>query len=109
MINAGSIPKLVDLLSSQSPQVSEQAVWALGNIAGDGPAARDLVISAGAIPPLLELAKSSVMISTLRNVVWTISNLCRNKNQSPPFDSVKVCLPMLYDMLHSSDKDVLGK
>jgi hypothetical protein len=31
-----------------------QAVWALGNIAGDSPRCRDLVLSMNALPPLLE-------------------------------------------------------
>ena len=35
--------------------VVEQAVWALGNIAGDGPDFRNLVLEAGVIEPLIEL------------------------------------------------------
>ena len=45
----------VKLLSSQHTNVAEQAVWALGNIAGDGPDLRDHVIECGAVPPLLAL------------------------------------------------------
>jgi importin subunit alpha-2 len=37
--------------------VAEQAVWALGNIAGDGPELRDLVIEQGIINPLITLIK----------------------------------------------------
>jgi hypothetical protein len=35
-----------------------QAVWALGNIAGDGPMLRDFVIKSGVAEPLLRLARS---------------------------------------------------
>lgn len=44
VVNAGAIPIFVNLLESPAENVREQAVWALGNIAGDGPDCRDLVL-----------------------------------------------------------------
>ena len=60
MVKAGAVPKFVSLLKAGEENVCEQAVWALGNIAGDGPRFRDLVIENGAIEPLLTLVKVSV-------------------------------------------------
>merc|ERR1719386_299549 len=37
VVNNGALPIFVDLLRSPSDDVKEQAVWALGNIAGDSP------------------------------------------------------------------------
>ena len=37
VIDHGAIPKFVELLMSPNDDVREQAVWALGNIAGDSP------------------------------------------------------------------------
>lgn len=69
------------MISNQSRLLftTMQAVWALGNIAGDSPHCRDLVLNAGALPPLLEQLKEGSKVSMLRNATWTLSNFCRGK------------------------------
>ena len=108
VIRNGAIPKLVQLLKSPAINVAEQAVWALGNIAGDGPTPRDLVLNEGALQLLIALITPETSTSFVRNIVWTLSNLCRNKNPAPPFDIVKEGLPILNRLLSFPDKDVLG-
>lgn len=54
---AGAIPKFVNLLRSESINVAEQSVWALGNIAGDGPITRDEVLRYDTVEVLLEILK----------------------------------------------------
>lgn len=67
--------------------ISLQAVWALGNIAGDSPKCRDFVLGHNALPSLLEQMKEDSKISMLRNATWTLSNFCRGK-PSPSFVTV---------------------
>ena len=100
------MPIFVRLLMSPNDDVREQAVWALGNIAGDSPPCRDLVLQAGAMHPLLNQLHQNSKLSMLRNATWTLSNFCRGKPQ-PDFELVRSCLPTLSQLIYSPDEEVL--
>ncbi|CAH2078914.1 unnamed protein product [Thlaspi arvense] len=106
VIEHNAVPIFVRLLASQSDDVREQAVWALGNVAGDSPRCRDLVLGQGALIPLLSQLNEHAKLSMLRNATWTLSNFCRGKPQ-PPFDQVRPALPALERLIHSTDEEVL--
>lgn len=55
---SGAIPILVKLLESSEAEVREQAAWALGNVAGDGPESRDAVLLGGILQPLVKIIKN---------------------------------------------------
>ncbi|XP_061605789.1 importin subunit alpha-1 [Phyllopteryx taeniolatus] len=112
VVQGGAIPAFIRLVTSPHQHISEQAIWALGNIAGDGSAMRDKVIKHGAVAALLSLLTvpdlSVLSPGYLRNVTWTVSNLCRNKNPSPPVSAVQQLLPALIRLLDHDDKEVLA-
>jgi hypothetical protein len=106
VVRCGAVPLLVQLLYSKDVHVCEQALWALANISGDGPECRDFVVSSGIIDPLLSFVNPGTPPAFLRNVSWTLSNLCRNKNPSPPFESVCKTLPALVYLVQNNDMAV---
>mmetsp|Transcript_49092 Transcript_49092/g.72936 ORF Transcript_49092/g.72936 Transcript_49092/m.72936 type:complete len:554 (+) Transcript_49092:72-1733(+) len=106
VMDSGAVPIFVRLLSSPNDDVREQAVWALGNIAGDSPPCRDLVLGAVAMQPLLQQLHQNSKLSMLRNATWTLSNFCRGKPQ-PDFNMVRPALPTLAQLIFSPDEEVL--
>ena len=99
-------------ISSPNLEVVEQAVWALGNIAGDCTRLRDHVLESGVLEPLFAFIE---MTATQQKMVPlqtppSLSNLVRGKN--PPWDKVVCTVPLLTRLLSIDDsevhQDVLG-
>lgn len=107
VVQSGAVTHFMRLLESKHQNVCEQAVWALGNIIGDGPALRDYVIRHGVVKPLLNFIDPNVPLTFLRNVTWVIVNLCRNKEPPPPMETIKELLPALGVLIHHHDLDIL--
>ncbi|KAG2391816.1 hypothetical protein C9374_013301 [Naegleria lovaniensis] len=106
LIQLGAVPMLIQLLSSPNDDVKDQAVWALANIAGDGPATRNVVLRAGILAPLLKIIEENPKVSILRNATWAVSNLFRGK-PFPDFDLISPSIPVLAQLLFSTDEEIL--
>merc|ERR1712151_267139 len=106
VVEHGALPIFVELLQSQNDDVREQAVWALGNIAGDSPNFRDLVLQSGGLNPIMAVLRESEKTSMMRNATWALSNLCRGK-PPPPLEWVSPALGTLAQLICHNDVEVL--
>ncbi|KAK8531625.1 hypothetical protein V6N13_130990 [Hibiscus sabdariffa] len=107
VIDHGVADIFVKLLGSPNDDVREKAVLALGNVACDSPRNRDIVLSHGALLPLLAQLNGHAKLSMLINATWTLSSFCMGEPQ-PPFDQVKPALPVLAHLIHSNNEEVIG-
>lgn len=108
IIERGAVPVFIQLLSSHNEELRDQAVWAIGNIAGDSPEFRDYVLQQGVLHPLLQLLQlPNNKLSLIRNAAWTLSNFCRGK-PAPKLNAVVPAIPMLAQLLKSSDDEVIA-
>lgn len=111
VIDHGAVPIFVKLLSSSRDDIREQAVWALGNIAGDSPDFRDLVLKSGGLNPLLHqirlaLQSPTPKVTMLRNATWTLSNCARGKPRAS-LDQITSAIPIIKELIFSTDVEVL--
>lgn len=99
----------INLMKSPNVEVRDQSIWALGNIAGDGPVLRDFLLSHDNLVPNIDfLWNFALSPSGLRNLMWTLSNLARGKPR-PAFDSVLRLLPFIKRIYECepNDTDIL--
>ena len=108
VVDLGVTPQLVQLLRSPNPDVREQCLWCLGNIAGDRTEYRDMILrTPNALTNLLLNITHPEHTSMLRNAAWALSNFARGKPQ-PELALIKDALPVVAELLGKcTDTDAL--
>jgi hypothetical protein len=81
LIHSGAVPLVIQLLKTFRDNVTEQAIWFLGNQAGDSPKSRYLVLKMKGFDAILALNVPELKLSGMRNATWAISNPARGKHQ----------------------------
>ncbi|KAG8479285.1 hypothetical protein CXB51_029086 [Gossypium anomalum] len=102
VIQAGVVPRFVELLGSPNDDVRKRVAWALGKIASNSLRCRDQVLGHGALLPFLALLNEHAEFPMLRIATQSLSMFCK-----PPFDQVKLVLPTLARIIHSNDDELV--
>ncbi|KAI5074348.1 hypothetical protein GOP47_0010309 [Adiantum capillus-veneris] len=85
-----ALPLLIAHLGERSAlPVAEQCAWAVGNVAGEGEKARDILIAQGALLPLAKLLLSNK--STLaKTAAWALSNIIKGPSSKAAMELFKL-------------------
>lgn len=107
IIKEGAVGKFVNLLKSPNGDVSDQCVWALGNIAGDGIQSRDMILDLNVVDILISMLEKNIRIKYQRNIAWLMLNLCRGK-PSPSIQEIEKLLPILVNFILHKDSSIVS-
>jgi hypothetical protein len=107
LVDDRGVYAFVELIkNSRDKAAIDQAIWGLGNIAGDCPEFRDAVLETGVLTFILGNLKKFPS-NIRRNAVWAVSNMCRGK-PSPQWSFVEPCLlPLAQLMREERDYEIL--
>jgi hypothetical protein len=104
LVTQGVVEKIKTLLMDKDEEVIELAIWSIGNLAGDCIENRDMLL--GVTPELVALM-SKIPTNRWKNIMWTLSNLCRGK-PLPERPMTNLVLSIIPQVLSSNDDELIS-
>ncbi|CAD2213705.1 Armadillo/beta-catenin-like repeat/HEAT-like repeat/HEAT repeat/Atypical Arm repeat, putative [Angomonas deanei] len=106
VINAGVMPRMVELLASPAHEIRMPAIRAVGNCAAGEEAQTQLVVNLGVLPHLGNLMADSKR-TVRKEVCWTISNIIAGTaEQTEAAVNSGVMVPVVQQALSAPELDV---
>lgn len=110
LADKGLFALLPRLLESPFDRVYEQAVWAVGNVAAEEAAFKELLLDACVLEPLARRLRTAEDPYTLRYTCWAFCNLvCGVAIHSKPFLVPAALDALLHVLLREADVEVLAQ
>lgn len=109
IINCGSLPALLSLLSSTKDGIRKEACWTISNVTAGNSTQIQAVIDANIIPPLIHLLQNGDF-KTRKEACWAISNATSGGLQKPAQIRYLVqsgCIKPLCDLLACPDNKII--
>lgn len=98
MVIKDGLDAFMQLLYEGTGAVLEQALWGLGNIAGDCANCRNVVTMKGGFECVIRIVVQSDRRMVRELGAWVLSNLCGGE-PLPNYDVVKSALPVLGELI----------
>jgi len=112
LVDNGAVDPLIRMLGSPSWKISDNAVFSLGNIAGENDEFRDKLLDRGVFPEVVKMIEilldQPFPPSALQNATWALSNLYRPHISYPKLELVSPALPLLKRLLSNPDEEVVS-
>jgi hypothetical protein len=91
-------------MDSQIQEIQEQALWAVGNIAGDSVKVRDRVIQKRGLEKIIKHFSTAERTTLIKHCVWAISNFCRSK-PAPEYELMKPTIDLVIRAMYKLEGD----
>lgn len=121
VVSLGVIKLLVDILAEgiENIDLTDQCVWALGNIGGDSESCRDMIIGQNGGYKIAELicklcdpsnknVKENKHLKVIRTCTWLLSNLCRGRQPPPDRDHLHFCKNFFTQLSQMNDEEIVN-
>ena len=109
--NTPLISHCIQLLSTKNRKVRDQAIWCLGNVAGEGKKYKNILLDNAVLPIIVKILDGEISYekrdnNMLRNQTWVLTVLLHKPY--PPPSLTEWCLPVLKRLFgETQDKETL--
>jgi hypothetical protein len=92
------------MLDSNIQEIQEQAIWAIGNMAGDSIKVRDRIIAKKGLEMIIKIFSTAERNTLIKHCVWAISNFCRSK-PAPEYENIKPIIDLIIRAIYKLEQD----
>ena len=110
VVDNGGVPVFIRLMNSDNPKIRDEAVWALGNIAGDSVYYRDMILAFSNEIDVVSLIAKNIAYAPdeeiAQNAIWLASNLVRVRPYPSYEEVAQRIIPALVRVMNYPKKDL---